>query len=388
MLHFGTRAFDSIGGEVVSTTAFCLNKFSHEATKGKYFDLTLGKSENEKMLNFFEIKSGKCRNKEYIRSTLDFEKVPGSPLAYWASDKLLDLFVTLPALGNSTDPRSGMATGDNDRFLRLWSEVSYSEIGLGFKSREEAKKSRKHWFPYNKGGTFKRWYGNNEYLVFFYNDGESIKKTKQERLEKGLITQNNSKCWNQDCYFLPCLTWSALSNNLSMRYCDYGFIFDTKGQSLFADSYNDIQFYSAFLNSKVCSEFLKVLSPTLDFNSGYLRKIPDCRLKVNEHSKVYEIELLCREIAVSDWNSYEVSWDFKRNPFFTLEIQESKIELAFKNIKFKCMELVQEAIHLEEENNKLFINFYDPRIQLINATPSESSILSKAISQNTSHGVL
>ena len=175
MVHLGTRAFDSIGGEVVSTTAFVFQKIKIQDFKGSYLNLTEGKSEDAKRCALGQELSKADSDKLYVRSFNQFQNVSGAPMAYWASELMLKTFSDHKPLGKSTDPRSGMATGDNDRFLRLWAEVAFSKVGFNYNSRDEAKSSLKHWFPYNKGGTYRRWYGNNEYLVLFYDDGKLIK---------------------------------------------------------------------------------------------------------------------------------------------------------------------------------------------------------------------
>lgn len=375
MIHLGTRAFDSIGGEVVSTTAFSINKTKGLERYGVYIDLTKEKNELGKSSVLSRIISGKNNNEKYLKSFSEFQKVPGAPIAYWASYQLLDAFTKFKALGDSTDPRSGMATGDNNRFLRVWSEVALDKIGFGLKSRDDAKISGKFWFPYNKGGSVRKWYGNNDYVVLFHNDGYLIKKTKEEKLAAGHITANNSKCWNQECYFLPCLTWSALSTSISIRYCGYGFIFDTKGQSLFANKTEDLQFYGALLNSKVSSTFLELLTPTLDFNSGYLRKIPDCITLFEDKSIICGIERRCRNLAEADWNQYETSWDFSYLPLLHPDYRQATLTATYQTLRSHWREMTQEMWQLEEKSNQIFIKAYSLEGELeASATPPLSEI--------------
>lgn len=358
MAHLGSIAFDSIGGEVVSTVAFCINKSVIRDLSSIFFDLTKGKNESDKVSTLLEALANQNHYQRYQSSFSEFEKVPGCPIAYWAHHKLLSAFGRFDSLGQTVDPRSGMATGDNDRFLRIWPEVSQAKIGFSYTSREDAQASNKFWFPYNKGGAFRKWYGNNEFLVLFQNDGYLIKKTKEENLKKGLITANNSKCWNQERYFLQCLTWSALSTNLSMRFCDYGFIFDTKGQSLFTENSADLPFYSALLNSKVCSEFLQILTPTLDFNSGYLRKIPDCKGSISDKKTINSIESKSQDLSRVDWDSYETSWDFTSLPLLNPDYRQPTLKATYQNLRTHWRDMTLEMQRLEEENNSIFIDAY------------------------------
>jgi type II restriction/modification system DNA methylase subunit YeeA len=369
MAHLGTRAFDSIGGEVVSTVAFCISKSIMTDLSSIFFDLTKGKNETEKALSLQEALANPKHSQRFRSGFSEFEKVPGCPIAYWAHHKFISAFRRFDSLEQAVDPRSGMATGDNDRFLRIWTEVAQTRIGLSYKSREEAEESNKYWFPYNKGGSFRKWFGNNDFLVLFHNDGYLIKKTKEENLKKGLITANNSKCWNQECYFLPCLTWSALSTSLSMRLCDYGFVFDTKGQSLFAENTAELPFYSALLNSKVCSEFLQILTPTLDFNSGYLRKIPDCKGSISDKQSINSIESNCRALSKNDWDSYETSWDFTSLPLLNPDYHPSTLEATYQKLRAHWREITLEMQRLEEENNRIFIDAYGLQDELTPEVP-------------------
>lgn len=360
MIHLGPRAFDSIGGEVVSTTAFCISKVKSDSTQGVFIDLTSGRNESEKSGALLKILATPQSTSIYRRKMSEFEKVPGAPIAYSASAKLLTTFDRFEMLGRSTELRAGLQTGDNGQFLRLWSEVSLDKIAFNCESRDTAKLSGKQWFPYNKGGPFRKWYGNNFFLVQFANDGALIKEAKKEKLRLGLITANNSKCWNLEWYFAPCLTWSSLSTNISMRYCDHGFIFDTKGQCLFANDASDLPFYSGLLNSRVCSRFLELLTPTLDFNSGYLKKIPDCKATIGESERetIYSIESKCREIAKADWDAYETSWDFMRLPLLDSVYTGMPLAERYEKLREGWRNTVLQMKALEEQNNRVFIEAY------------------------------
>lgn len=202
----------------------------------------------------------------YTASAADFKKIPGSPIAYWVSEIYLQTF-NLPNLGKYLTTREGMATADNDRFLRYWNEVSYEKITYGCESEAESIISKGKWFPYNKGGAFRKWYGNNYFIVEYENNGYNIKNNTDPH--NGRIRSHN---YNGEYGFKEGLTWSSLSSgNLSVRYCQKGFLFDSKGAKGFTNNPFEIL---GLLNSILANEYLKVLSPTMDFKVGDIIQIP------------------------------------------------------------------------------------------------------------------
>ena len=280
MAHQGERGFDTIGGAVVSTTAFVFQGAKHSAFTGTYVRLVDGSSEAEKAMLFREAISGARSDLVFSASGNEFESVPGSPFVYWLTPTMVSNFER-PPLADEATFRAGLQTGDNDRFLRFWHEVSNEAFKTGCKSRESAKSTGGRWFPHNKGGGYRKWYGNNEYAIKWEDDGREIKTKKALDLASGKITANNSKCWNQDYYFIDGLTWSSLSSNeFSLRANGPGFLFDTKGQMLFPTREGNLYPYLGLLNSSVASAILAALSPTLDFNGGVVARLPLCDLRV------------------------------------------------------------------------------------------------------------
>ena len=309
LAHLGTGAFEEQSGEVVSTAAFVLRK-SRSKSAGAYFRFTsVPRYEKASVANAVLRKSADDRRFDVNLERLDV--VPGGVLAYWLTKADLAAFANLPTVGSMTDTRSGMATGDNERFLRYWWEVSLGRVGFGLGNAEESVRSGVTWVPYNKGGRARRWYGNNDYVVNWRNDGELIKRTKAENLAAGRITANNSKVWNQDRFFLPSVTWSAIgTGRLATRYAEQGSIFDTKGQCLFISDEDGRYFYLALLNSGPANRFLEALSPTLDFNSGSIAKVPDPSGRV-DRKKIAGLARQAVEIQRDAWNRDEVSWEFR-----------------------------------------------------------------------------
>jgi len=378
MAHLGARAFDSIGGEVVACTAFVAKNKHISNFKATYFKLVDGGSENDKIELFEKCLKGQMPHLRFCQTTELFGEITGGPIAYWSPRKLIEAFKNFPDLGGSADPRSGMATGDNDRFLRNWPEVSVGRVSFDSPSREAAMTSQMRWFPYNKGGTARKWYGNNTHLVFFHNDGCLIKETKRENLAAGLITANNSKCWNQECYFLPCLTWSALSTTISVRRCGPGYIFDTKGQCLFSENIEDLPAYNALLNSKVAETFLEILTPTLDFNSGYLRRIPDAVKGISSRNEIDAVEENCLALARADWDNFETSWDFRDQPFLRPELKGATLAASWRNWEVQSTAAIRRMQELETENNRLFIAAYGLDGELSPDVPEEQITLARA----------
>lgn len=237
----------------------------------------------------------------YRRDASTFHQIPGSPIAYWASDALLDAFVSSKKLSDIGKPRQGLATGENARFVREWWEVSTKNSDYSCPSAKKAAASGLKWFPYNKGGDFRKWYGNNEFVIDWMNDGESI------RLFSGSVIRN------PDNYFSPSITWSKISSgSIAFRYKPAGHIFDVAGTSIFADE-RELAYLQGACNSSVIMLVASMLSPTLNFEVGQIAIYP---IIEDESSKQYVIELVekLRDLSKLDWDSFETSWDFKRNP--------------------------------------------------------------------------
>ena len=235
-----------------------------------------------------------------------------------------------------------MQTGENDRFLRYWFEVDFNKIGFSSKTSNESKESKKKWFPYNKGGSFRKWYGNQEYIINWENDGAELKDFKKSVLR------------NSQFYFHNSLSWSKISSGkIAFRYYPYGFIFDVAGCSVFLD--DNLNYIAGFLNSNVCSKILDLISPTLNYEVGHISSLPI----VIDESKKDEIENLVLEnisICKNDWNDYETSWNFKKHPF--LYFNDSLLEnnyIKWNNYKNNQFNQLKEN---ETELNDIFSEIY------------------------------
>ncbi|RHQ31838.1 BREX-1 system adenine-specific DNA-methyltransferase PglX [Clostridium sp. AF27-2AA] len=349
MAHLGARAFEEIGGEVVQTTAFvrCVNHI--DDYKGTYCRLIEPTSQQGKEEMFL---AGENR---YTANQDDFGKIPGGAIAYWTSDAMLKAFSN-QILYDVARPRQGMATTNNDLFLRLWSEVSFKKMGLGCTSQEEALETKKKWFPVTKGGAFRRWYGNFDYVVNYENSGKTI--CDYIDTTPGVKVKSNGRVINRDLYFHKGMTWSTIASGpFGMRYVPNGFIFETKGSMCFTSD-DLLDYILGLYNSPVIQCFLQMVSPTLDYHEGPLGKTP-VLIKKNE-----QINQLVEENVKSsktDWDSFETSWDFKKHPLIR---NVSTISEAFTQWQSECDDRFNQLKTNEEELNRIFIDIYGLRDEL------------------------
>ena len=343
MAHLGARAFEEIGGEVVQTTAFVRRNSSISDYYGTYCRLVEPSTQQGKADLYLS------RTKCYVARQADFVKIPGMPVAYWLSNIYFELFSKLPTLSNSVDFCKGLATMDNERFLRLWEEVSWKNACVTAIDAAEGKESKKRWFAYNKGGTFRRWYGNRDYVINWFDDGKELKDNVVKCYGGGSYTK---EVRNEEKYFCEGITWSTLASGLiSIRYSPKGCIFDSKGSMGFAKSGQNIYALTAFLNSCVAQKFLEVLSPTLDYNIGGLNNLPF----VNVPDNAIETCKECIRDSVYDWDSFETSWDFKKHPLLR---NVSTISEAFAQWQAECDDRFNQLKANEEELNRIFIDIY------------------------------
>ena len=305
MLHLGPRTFDELSGEVVQNTAFVLSKHEPVEQGGVYYRLVDGKNCADKEQLFLANKDGNEDGKHIYYPNVEqkkFEKIPGAPIGYWVSPQIQEIFTSNLALSAVASPCVGLQTADNARFLRLWFEPSYSRIGFGCENAALAARSQKKWFPYNKGGSARKWYGNQELIVNWENDGFEIKEYK------GAVVRNPSY------YFKPSIAWSLTSSTgTAFRYFPKGFIFDVNGMSLFSENIGML----TYLNTKMCRMFLAIINPTLACQIGNVASLPNCETNSSE----YEKSIALQNISISkfDWDAHETSWDFQRNELLSID---------------------------------------------------------------------
>lgn len=276
-------------------------------------------------------------------SAADFKKIPGSPIGYWVSGRQFDCFEKYPQLSDFAVSSNGVQTGNNAKYVRLWSEVSASKINS-------------RWFPYNKGGQFRRWYGNFDFLVNWESDGAAIKSEK------------NFCARGEEFYFSQGITWSDItSGKLSGRILPEGFLFDASGPSAFFKDPSLTYVGLALLNTKFADSWSKILNPTLHFQSGDFRKLTLAPDYISESTRLAAKSLL--EISKDDWDAYETSWDFTSLPLLHADHRQTALKASYQKLHAHWREITQEMQRLEEENNHIFIDAYGLQDELTPEVP-------------------
>lgn len=357
MAHLGARAFEEIGGEVVQTTSFVLRKShtpSYKATYCRLIEPTTQKGKEDMFLvgqNRFETAQD------------DFLKIPGFSIAYWVSKSVYNAYVHEP-IGNTVIPRHGLATSDNDRFLKLWFEINIHKGSL-----IQRNDFNKKWFPMNKGGAYRKWYGNLEWVINYEDNGKEIKAYATE-----LYRSSSRTIQNTQYYFLEGITWSALtSGSLSFRWTDKGAIFGSGAHCAFTKEKGTLLYALGLMNSKINVMFLNIVSATMNKNVDDIRATPFI-LENSESETVCTLVKACLDISKTDWDSFETSWDFVHHPMVpSARLKQDQIESQFVNDRMEkfgklswdyenwqreCEERFNTLKANEEELNRIFIDIY------------------------------
>ena len=308
-----------------------------------------------------------------IANQKDFEKIPGSPIGYWLVKEAYEIFANNKTLKSVAYPRQGLATTNNELFLRHWFEVQNLQIGFNL-NKQEAIKSIYKWFPINKGGSFRKWYGNNHFIINFENDGKTICEYIDNT--PGVKVKSNGRVINRDKYFSEGLTWSTISSsNFAMRYSPIGSIFETKGGMCFCEDLNLLMPILGYLNTKIVEYFLKAISPTLDFHEGPLGRLPV--IINNSSTNLSIIDIVTGSILISriDWDARETSWDFHKNELIRIKGQdlEESYDLYQQYWSNKFFQLHKN----EEELNRQFIEIYGLQDELTPDVPLEDITILK-----------
>lgn len=355
MAHLGARAFEEIGGEVVQTTSFVLSKKHEDKYVGIYCRLVEPNNQAEKENSFIR------KEKIYRAKQNDFKKIPGSPVAYWVNEKVYHVFENGVRFKTIGDTRQGMATSDVNRFTRLWYEVDCCNIGWNYSKLDSTEDGVHTWYPYIKGGTFRKWYGNEDYLVNWKFNGKEVKEYAAK-----LYKSYSRTIKNISEYLKPCISWGMVTtNNLSVRYYPAGHIFDIAGCCCFSN--DEVRLYLlGFLNSCIANTFCKILNPTINMNVGDIGNLPLIVSKTYKEKVDFLVER-CIELAKLDWNSFETSWDFKCHPLIsvisqnrtlfedTSDIDLSECYICWEN---ECNERFNQLKANEEDLNSIFIDIY------------------------------
>jgi type II restriction/modification system DNA methylase subunit YeeA len=302
-------------------------------------------------------------------SASDFKKIPGSPIAYWVSEAVRSLFEH-PKLKELSDTRLGMATANNDLFMRQWPEVSIDCCMFNANSRVEAESSGKKWFPYQKGGEFRKWYGNLDYLVNWQNDGEDIRSFMNP--ETGKVRSHN---YNLEYIFTEGVTWNALTSYKTSARISFNSLFDNAGSSLFA---NDAALHGvilAYLNSNLIIELISLISPTLNYQPGDIGKLP-ANFAIDMKDDIKKNAKTLIGISSDDWDAYETSWDFTCLPLLSSDYTQSNLKATYKTLRLHWRERTMDMKRLEEDNNHIFIESYNLMNELTPEVPLKEITLS------------
>lgn len=342
LVDFGTELFEGkVGHNPIVAWVNRKSNIGHAMTGVRLVEYCYSRRD-EKEKEYFNKK-----NYHYPKQ-IYFSKIPGSPVAYWVSQHAFDVCNDAPDFESFATTRAGMITGNNNIFIRLWYEVDFKKMGIRLSSRDDAIKSQKKWFPYNKGGDYRKWYGNNDYVVNWENDGVFMRNYKDS---SGKIPAH---AFNLEYIFKENVTWSSLSSyKFAARYTDFGFLYDASGS--FADVKNERILYTlAFLCSEVTQYFLKIMNPTLNFQKGNVSALPFILdAKYMERINDYTEENI--SISRRDWDSYETSWDFKCHPLYR---KVSTISEAFEQWQNGGNDCFNQLKSNEEELNRIFIDIY------------------------------
>ena len=348
MAHLGARAFEEIGGEVVQVTAFvrCIEHIKDY--RGTYCRLIEPTSQQGKEKMFLD---GENR---YITVQDNFKKIPGEPVAYWLTNNSFNSFNN-NILGDLTTASVGIQTGDNELFIHLWWEIIYDNICFSAKKKEDSFQEKKH-FPYNKGGEFRKWSGNDYYVVNWQDDGKDVKSNS-------LSTGHHYQQYSDELKFKPLVTWSRITSGLpAFRYKRYGYLSDMAGFCLYSN-HIDLRYIAALCNSIVSTYYLQVLAPTLNIMTGQVLALPF--ISSQNQNSIIEIVDLCMNTSQSDWDSYEISWDFVTHPLIKPALAEDNSNCA-QTLIANCYNMWVEECESrfnklkanEEELNRIFIDIY------------------------------
>lgn len=372
MAHLGARAFEEISGEVVQTVSFVVQNCFSDKYVGTYIRLIDATSQGEKEQLFL---SGKKRFTSFNRQ---FKNIVGSPIAYWISDNMANIFNKSAQLNDVAIVRNGMKTGDNDSFIRLWWEVSDQKTSYDSKTAEDALVSGKKWFPYNKGGEARKWYGNNDYVVNWENQGEEV-------MGNAKLDKRNVQDYPNDLKFLPSISWTLLTmGQPTFRYKEHN-ISDINGMSFYPYNKEDIFYLLGLCNSNVAYELLKILAPTLAFQAGNIANMPLIIPDIDTKNKVNQIVKEQVGLSMKEWDSYEESWGFNAHPLVLVACESTmeggkKVSLsnAYEKWEMLCNNRFNKLKANEENLNGIFIDIYGLKDEMLPSVDDDNVTLRKA----------
>lgn len=373
MLHLGPRTFDELSGEVVQNTAFVITNIEDEQSRGIYYRLVDGRNCSDKEQMFLSHIAGNTDGQKIYYpdvSQKDFEKIPGCPIGYWVSEILSYIFSSENTLGEIANPRKGLVTLDDNRFIHYWMEISKDKFQTAGYSKQEVLNNNKKWIICNKGGGARKWYGINWYVINWLNNGQELKNYIVYKYNGGSYTK---EIRSESFYFTKGITWSGVtSGNPSFRFFEDGCVFSSSGPSAFPK--NNIEYIISLLNSCVSAYIFKLLSPTLSVLSGDIAKVPIIFKNV---INIENITKQCITISKQDWDSHETSWDFQRCPLLDVEPTDGEqahpesLKWRVAQYKKKWEQLFMQLHSNEEELNRQFIEIYGLQDELRPEVPMD-----------------
>ena len=356
MAHLGPRAFDTIGGDVVSTTMFILTNIPRDHYSGDYFRLVEGSSENQKIFSFNNAISNCESNLRYKVKARQFQKLPGAQISYWINENIADVFVN-DTLNEYATLFQGIITGNNDKFVRYWHEVNLKNIMFNSDFIDDVNLQKTYWLPYNKGGAYRKWYGNQEYIVNFSHQGRDFTRGKHQFSE---------------FFFKPCFSWSYIgTSSIAARYFPVGFLWDVHGSSVFPKVNDDLFFFLSLVGSTVGYYLLNAINSTVSFQVENLAVFPVIYPPSEIKEKVSKNSIQLVENSKFDWDDFETSWEFSVLP--VLKVNDcslsNTVSASYHTLHYKRQELIEQSIFLETENNKLIIGSYGLQAELTPEVP-------------------
>ncbi|MGH1361659.1 MAG: BREX-1 system adenine-specific DNA-methyltransferase PglX [Burkholderiaceae bacterium] len=358
MAHLGARAFDSIGGEVVATTAFVLKNICNQEFKGAYLRLVNGSSEFEKEKALIEAVRTPTCTWRYLVSATDIMTIPGYPIAYWASKAMLRLFSEGKSITEFVNSRDGLTTGNNETFIRYHWEVACERIEFGAETPAKFWQTTKRFAPLIKGGSYRKWYGNLLSVITYDEEAYEV------------LAESGNKLPSRGYYFRENLNWTRISSpSGSFRYTPHGCIFESASLCAYSQDQSNLRFAIAAANSCIAIPQLDLVNPTTNLLSGYfdMLKVPE-----SATAHVNEISSTARHLVVeakSDWDSFETSWDFTGLPLLNSDYRQPTLKATYQKLRAHWREVALEMQRLEEENNRIFIDAYGLRDELTAEVP-------------------
>lgn len=365
LTQIGYNSFPSMNSKIAQAAVFSVKNVKVANYLGVYTNLNNAPQSADKS----EVFLAHDPANKFEASSDEFYKIPGSPVAYWLGEDARNAFEKSRSLSEIAPAKQGLATAHNDRFIRIWTEVNYASINFASNSLEEAQESNSKWFPYNKGGEFRRWYGNQEYVVNWGNDGEEIKSFTDSN------GKQRSRPQNTQCYFRESISWSDITSGIpSFRYFPSGFIYDVTGMSAQPESKEQQYSVLAYVNTQIVTWFTKTLNPTLHFQIGNFSSLPYLDSAFQSRDFGFVEDLI--NTASDDWNSYERSWCFQTLPILSVDSESnSLLHLSYSEWINKNQVIVAKTKFLEEENNCLFIEAYGLSDEMTSEIPIDQITL-------------